>query len=60
VLSHFLVIASQSEKQTLAHFNKAMPEYEKRIQAQDGVKTMRIAKNGTIMNTHQHKPSDSI
>jgi hypothetical protein len=45
VLSHFLVIASQSEKQTLAHFNKAMPEYEKRIQAQDGVKTMRIAKN---------------
>ncbi len=44
-LSHFLVLASQSESETLSHFTKATAGYEKKLQALEGVKTMRIAKN---------------
>ncbi len=44
-LSHFLVLAAQSEASTLATFSKSVSEYEKRVQKLDGIKTIRIAKN---------------
>lgn len=48
-MSHFLVLACKSEKQTMDHFNKHMGEYEKRIQNLEGVKTMRIAENHAMV-----------